>query len=103
MQRFAIRHLPVIDGEKLVGVISERDVKIAESIPGIDLFHVEVARVMAPPLAVWGETPLDEVSTLMRTRKADCVVVRGGHGIEGIFTAVDALDALSDVLRRATS
>ncbi|MBA2542244.1 MAG: CBS domain-containing protein [Deltaproteobacteria bacterium] len=103
MHRHQIRHLPVVDGERLVGVLSERDIDVFAAAPGIELAHVEVARVMSPPIDVWGETPLDEVSELMTQRRSDCVVVRGGHGLEGIFTAVDALSALSDLLRRATA
>lgn len=103
MHRHMIRHLPVIDDDRLIGVISDRDVTTVAAVPGMDLDHVEVSRVMTPPLYVWGTAPLDEVSDLMSERKADCVVVRGGHGIEGIFTAVDALAALSDLLRRATA
>lgn len=98
-----IRHLPVIDGGRLVGVVTDRDVVAIESVPGIDLAHVEVARVMSRPIQVWGETPLDEVSELMTKRKADCVVVQGGHGVAGIFTASDAISALTDLLRRATA
>src|SRR5688572_29304135 len=87
----SIRHLPVIDGGRLVGMVSDRDLVAIEGVPGVDLEHVEVARVMDKPVLVWGETPLDEVSELMTKRKADCVVVQGGHGVEGIFTANDAL------------
>jgi len=103
MGQHQIRHLPVIEGDKLVGVVSERDIAMLGAVPGIDLAHVEISRVMSPPLDVWGETPLDEVSELMSMHRSDCVVVRGGHGVEGIFTAVDALQALADLLRRATS
>jgi acetoin utilization protein AcuB len=98
-----IRHLPVIDRGKLVGVVSDRDLVTVESIPGISLEHVEVARVMAKPLQVWGETPLDEVGELMTKRKMDCVVVQGGQGVQGIFTTSDAINALTDLLRRATA
>jgi CBS domain-containing protein len=52
---------------------------------------------------LWAETPLDEAAKLMAERKVDCVAVRGGHGIEGVFTAVDGMNALADVLRRATA
>lgn len=101
--RHGIRHLPVVDGRKLVGVLSDRDIDLVAAIPGMDLNHVEVARVMTSPLGVWAHMPLDEVSELMARNKADCVVVRGGHGVEGIFTAIDAMQALSDLLRRATA
>jgi acetoin utilization protein AcuB len=103
MLAHSIRHLPVIDGGRLVGVVGDRDVIAVESVPGIDLAHVEVSRVMSKPVQVWGETPLDEVSELMTKRKADCVVVQGGHGVQGIFTSSDAISALTDLLRRATA
>ncbi|MGE0549226.1 MAG: CBS domain-containing protein [Kofleriaceae bacterium] len=99
-----IRHLPVVDDQgQLVGIISDRDVDVIAAIPEVDLVRVEVARVMAAPLYVWTDTPIDEVSTLMAESKRDCVVVRGGHGMVGIFTATDALDALADLARRATA
>lgn len=98
-----IRHLPVIDGDKLVGVLARAEVDAVASVPGVELTHVEVARVMTPPIHVWSETPLDEVSDLMSDKRADCVVVMGGHGVQGIFTAIDALRALSELLRRAAS
>ena len=99
----AIRHLPVIDRGHLVGVVSDHDVATIEAIPGVCLEHIEVARVMSEPLRVWGETPLDEVSELMSKRKADCVVVQGGQGVEGIFTTSDAIGALTDLLRRSAA
>lgn len=103
MQNHLIRHLPVIDGGRLVGVVSDRDVSVVAAVPAIDLDRIEVARVMGPALDVWGETPIDEVSELMANKKRDCVVVKGGHGVEGIFTATDALHALTDLVRRATA
>jgi acetoin utilization protein AcuB len=103
MRHHEIRHLPVVDGTRLVGIVSDRDTSLVEAIPGVDLDRVEIARVMEPPLSVWGETPLDEVSDLMARQRRDCVVVKGGQGVEGIFTATDALEALADVVRRATS
>src|SRR6187401_2321751 len=80
MMSLAIRHLPVIDDARLVGVISDRDVALIEGIPGAELADVAVARLMSVPLVVWGHTPLDEVSELMRSRKVDCVVVKGRDG-----------------------
>lgn len=48
--------------------------------------------------------PYSVVSTdAMDQRKADCVVVNGRDGVEGIFPAMDAFAALTDLLRRATT
>jgi acetoin utilization protein AcuB len=103
MRNHMIRHLPVIDGGMLVGIVSERDVSVVEAVPGTDLAHIETARVMEPAIYVWSETPIDEVSELMAKEKRDCVVVKGGNGVEGIFTATNALEALADLIRRATA
>lgn len=103
MAKHHIRHLPVIDGERLVGIITDRDVEVMAVVPGLELEHVRVSRIMAPPIQVRIDMPLDEVSALMAREKADCVVVAGKHGVEGIFTAVDALQALAEVTTRATS
>lgn len=101
MQKHAIRHLPVVDGAELVGVISDRDVAVLEAIPGVALAHVEVARAMAKPVAVRSQDTVDDVSALMADKKCDCVVVRRGDDVIGIFTATDALQALGDIVRRA--
>lgn len=75
----------------------------AKAVPGVDLAHVEVARVMEAPFTVWSEETIDEVSMRMAEQKRDCVVVCGGQGVAGVFTATDALEALADIARRATS
>jgi CBS domain-containing protein len=98
-----IRHLPIMEGNELVGLVSAGELQALSGVPGVDLDHVEVASVMRKPLTVWGAMPLDEVAELMSRRKAECVVVLGGHGVQGIFTATDALRALSDLLQRAAS
>lgn len=97
-----IRHLPVMEGEKLLGVISDNDIRVVAAVPGTNLEHIEVARVLTSPTTVWGEACLDEVAETMAANKLDCVVVLGGHGVQGIFTSCDALRALGDVLQRAT-
>jgi acetoin utilization protein AcuB len=101
MQNHAIRHLPVVSGTDLVGVVSDRDIAVLEAVPGVVLAHVEAARVMAKPLAVRGQDSVDEVSALMADNKCDCVVVQRGAEVVGIFTATDALQALADIVRRA--
>lgn len=103
MRNHTIRHLPVIDGGELVGILSDRGILAVEAVPGMDLGHVEVGRVMEPTVYVLAEDPIDEVAELMATKKLDSVVVRGHRGVEGIFTSVDALTALADLARRATA
>jgi len=103
MKTHSIRHLPVIDGDKLVGVLSARDIATIDAIPGVDLAHVEVARVMDTPLSLSSQEGIDEASETMATHKRDCLVVNGPHCVVGVFTATDALLALADIARRATT
>jgi acetoin utilization protein AcuB len=103
MAMHGIRHLPVMEGDKLLGIVSQSDVRLVEAVPGIDLGSVEVARIVTSPICVWGETSLDEVAETMAANKADCVVVLGGHGVQGVFTSSDALRALGEILQRVTA
>jgi acetoin utilization protein AcuB len=103
MNLHRIRHLPVVEGRQIVGIVGQSEVRTLEAIPGVDLRHVEIAKVMQAPSWVWSETPLDEVAQLMSAERRECVVVLGGHGVEGIFTATDALLALNALLQRATA
>lgn len=93
MSEHKIRHLPVVDGNELVGVLSDRDL-LAIYTPED---RVEDA-MTRHPATVTGATPLDEVIALMDTKALSSVVVVGTTGVEGIFTLVDAMRAFSDVL-----
>jgi len=103
MTNHSIRHLPVMEGDKLVGVLTENDIRIVQAVPGANLANIEVARVTECPTCVWADMSLDEVADVMAKQKADCVVVLGGQGVQGIFTSSDALIALREILGRATA
>jgi acetoin utilization protein AcuB len=91
-----IHHLPVMKDEKLVGIVSDRDLH-----PVHPLHDITVDEMMTEDVAHCApHTPLDEVLDLMERRRCSSVVVLGAAGVEGIFTANDALRALADVLRR---
>ena len=100
MKDSRIRHLPVQYGGKLVGVLSDRDIKFALSIhPSAK--DLKVGDIMTEePFAVSPNIPVDEVFAKMSRKKYGCVVIKNEKGRAiGIFTAVDALRVLSDVFR----
>lgn len=101
MQSHLVRHLPIVDGSELVGLVGDAELEAMSKVPGADLGKLGVASAMTKPVTVWGSASLDEVAELMAEKRCDCVVVLGGHGVQGIFTATDALRALSDLLQRA--
>lgn len=101
MREHRIRHLPVLDGGKLVGVLTDRDIKVASSFEGSGELRVDDV-MMPDPYCVNHDAQLDEVVQEMAEHKYGCVVVRQENGkIVGIFTAVDAMRTLSDLLRQS--
>ena len=92
-----VRHLPVLHGGELVGVLSERELEMLETLPGSDRFTVEEA--MAPDAyVVPAESPLDTVASEMARRKVGSAIVLRGSEVVGVFSVVDALRALADAL-----
>ncbi|HEX7476477.1 MAG TPA: CBS domain-containing protein [Polyangiales bacterium] len=104
MQEHGIRHLPVLEGDRLVGVVSERDLGVIESLVPEDWERIVVAEAMTPsPFAVSAETPLAEVAKTMAERKYGCVVITGpGGALVGLFTTTDALRVLAGLAPRRT-
>ncbi len=98
MREFRIRHLPVVTEGALVGILSDRDVKLAASFKGADGMRVD--DVMTPdPYAVLPEAPLDQVVLGMAENKFGCAIVRQANGkIVGVFTASDGLRVLGEQL-----
>jgi acetoin utilization protein AcuB len=90
-----LHHLPVVDGERVVGIVSQRDLHIMETLPGADPDSLLVEDAMSRELLmVKADTPLDEVCRLMTTHAAGSVLVVGAGGMLGIFTTSDALLAI---------
>jgi len=105
MRQHQIRHLPVLDAGKLVGIVSERDLHFIETLPCGDPDEVTIDDVMVVDVfTVGGDAPADSVVETMATRKYGSALVVDRHGeVIGIFTTIDALQVFADVLQRATS
>ncbi len=102
MQEHDIRHLPVVRGRQLVGMLTDRDVQLVALLDDIDRRLVTVSDAMSTAVyAVAPDTPLEQVVTEMAHRKFGSAVVMRGHEVVGIFTTVDACRALASVLRGA--
>ena len=100
MREHAIRHLPVLHGGRLLGILTERDLRLVESLAGVDPATVTVEDAMSTVVySVSPEAPLDEVVATMAERRLGSTLVVDGARLVGIFTTTDALVALRDVLR----
>lgn len=100
MHAQGIRHLPVLSGGHIVGMLTDRDLHLIESMEGVDARTVKVDDAMATNVyAVPPETPLDEVVATMGEKKyGSAVVTQNGH-VVGIFTTVDLCRAFAELLQ----
>jgi len=99
MDEQGFRHLPVVAGGKLVGVVSERELKIVENMQGIDSGMCIVGDfLLGPPYTVAPGAPLAEVVRTMADHKYGSAVVVEDGAVVGVFTTTDALKALAAVL-----
>jgi acetoin utilization protein AcuB len=89
----------VLHGGQLLGILSDRDIKLIESFRDVDPTKVFVAEAMTEqPYTVAPNTPLDEVVRTMAGKKYGAVVIMDNHRVVGIFTTVDACRALAELL-----
>jgi acetoin utilization protein AcuB len=102
MQAHQIRHIPVIDESKVVGIISERDLHrlVNPSLPAVNKKHIRARNVMvAHPYVVETKTPLAQVLAEMADRRIGSAVVVKGGKLAGIFSVTDACRILAHELR----
>jgi acetoin utilization protein AcuB len=102
MREHGVRHLPVVYDGRLVGIVTDRDVRFLELLNDVDPRLVTVSDAMAQIVyAVTPDAPLDEVVQEMGSRKCDAAVVMQDDHVVGMFTTVDVCRVLAAVLRLA--
>jgi acetoin utilization protein AcuB len=96
-----VRHLPVLDGGSIVGMLTEHDVLLVESMPGVNPTEVRVEEAMVE--SVYTEAPSAPVAEAveeMIERKLGSAVVMENERVVGVFTTIDALRALHEILEQ---
>ena len=97
MHERKIRHLPVLDGEKLVGIITDRDLRFATSKLSEVPFDPEetVQNVMIKKvITAHPDDPIEIAARIMRDLKIGSLVIMENGKLAGIVTGIDLLDAL---------
>jgi len=91
------RHLPVVDQGRLVGIVTDRDIRFATSnlsdAPRSAGDPVTVA-MSSPPLTADPLDPVEDAARIMREHTIGCLPVLDGGQLVGILTGMDLLDAL---------
>jgi len=99
MREHHVRHLPVLRGAKIVGLVSDRDLNLVETLSEVDPHKVLVSEAMSQdPYVVSSDAALDEVVSTMAEKKYGSTVIVQHEKVVGIFTTVDACRAFADLL-----
>lgn len=97
MREEGVRHLPVMDGTTLYGVLSPRDVTAAWVRDGEAAAEMPVGDVCtANPLTVPPTEAVRDVARRMVERGVTSAIVVDGTVLVGIFTSSDALALLAE-------
>lgn len=96
MNEHGFRHLPVLHGGKLVGIVSDRDLGLVAGLNDInpDTTNVEEA-VVQVPYRVTPDEKLSSVLQKMAEYKYGTALITRGEKVEGIFTTHDAVVLMS--------
>ncbi|MFQ5700784.1 MAG: CBS domain-containing protein [Acidobacteriota bacterium] len=107
-QRHRIRHIPVLDGEQVVGIVTDRDIKRATPslLSGIDqeqynkvLDETQVGQVMTRnPYTVTPSMSLRDAVKVLVDRKFGVLPVVEKNRLVGILTDIDLLRAFYEIL-----
>lgn len=96
MKELGVRHLPVMRGSKLVGIVSERDVALLKARSAAHLDELQVADAMTrEPYRASSSTPLSEVAAVMAEHRYGAVVIVDDDQVKGIFTTTDGMRVLA--------
>lgn len=108
LQKHRIRHLPVVDRGKLVGIVTDRDIRRAlpsdaTSLEVHELLYlldkVEVHEIMTKEVTtVTPDTPVEEAARLMAEKRIGGLPVLDGERLVGIITETDVLTAFVELM-----
>ncbi len=100
LDRHRIRHLPAVEGGKLMGILTDRDIRSATC--GSSLDKVTVAEAMTRNVVtVSPDTHVQEAAKLMLAHRIGGLPVLKGGALQGIITETDLLNALVEIMHHA--
>jgi acetoin utilization protein AcuB len=103
-----IRHLPVVDGKKLVGLVTNMDIRKSEASPATSLeireLHylldkLTVGEIMTRNvITISPDISIEEAAILLHDNKIGCLPVVEDGNLVGILTENDVMEILIEVL-----
>ena len=114
MEAFSVKHIPVVDGNKIVGLLSSMDVasfsesqfrtsRVSRAIDDTRMEETFVAEVMTRDVrTVRPEMLIADAAELLLKHKIGCLPVTEADGtLVGIVTKLDFVKALVTLLRKS--
>jgi acetoin utilization protein AcuB len=102
MRKHSFRHLPVTSAGEIVGMLTDRDIKLILG-PEFDYPREAELKVrdayVEHPCIVPASTPVGSVAQTMADKHIGSAIVVKGNKLVGIFTVTDACRALAEVLK----
>jgi acetoin utilization protein AcuB len=102
-----LKHLPVVHGEKLKGILSDRDIKeyVPTKATSLDVYELhyllaktKVKEVMKTKVyTTTPDTPIEEAAMLMRDLNIGCLPVIENNRVVGIISDRDIFKVLVDI------
>ena len=108
MRENRIRHLPVVEKEKLIGVVAQTDLLHASPSPATSLSVFEINYLLAnlhvrevmsaPPVTVSEDAPIEEAARVMVEKKIGCLPVMRDGELAGLITESDVFEVFVEIL-----
>ena len=96
MRDLDVRHMPVMRGSRLVGILSQRDVAVHKARSTAHLDELMVADAMTrEPYHVPSTTLLAEVARTMGTHRYGATLIVDDGEVKGIFSTTDGMFVLA--------
>lgn len=103
-----IRHLPVAEKGRLIGIVVEKDLLSNQPSPATTLSVYEIYSLLEalrvrqimtrPVITVEGDCPIEEAARIMVEHKISCLPIMDGEKLVGIITETDVFKVLVEVL-----
>jgi acetoin utilization protein AcuB len=97
LRKNSIRHLPVVDGEKFIGFLTEGDLRQASLLSMVDKISI-VDVMIRNPVSISPEAGVEDAARLIFKHKIGGLPVIQDNRLVGILTIVDILKAFVEMM-----
>lgn len=108
--RSPLRHLPILNATKLVGIVTDRDLQhyapsVLSGIPSEEynrlMESTPLSRIMTrDPATIRPDSPMSEAAQMLYDQRIGCLLVVENGELVGIITTTDMLKLLVHLLRK---